>query len=478
MAETVPKPQGGELTQRQSRNGGRLGDLNVPVSFDRGDGSYTPASLVRKLLASRSFSGQVGIPPAPDGSFETYRQILTDPTVQLGRAVIFGPILASPWNYQATRPDVPLEMVDFVRRQYDPLAVALKTQLLRSIDFGCRSFEQVYEYIDDPVLRRTVVGIDRFKPLRPEVTRVVVDENGRYNGLLNGDVDLLPEETLHFAYDMEDDDYYGRSRLENVRERAWWPHYCIERRLGQLAQKISQIIPVVKGPLSQSDKGPDGTTITGFEAGQIVLDALVNGDGVLVENLIASVDDILANVGAEKASKWDIDSFDTGQSASGVPGFIEALRYYDSLKMRGLLRPERTATEGQHGTKSEVAEQADVGLAEGEQFHLLMTQAVNWHSVNRLLEWNFGEQWVNAVAIVPTPLIDEKKAVFRWLFQTLLTNPAVLDLVVANLDLDAVADGLGVPVLAPLNVGADDLPPTTPPVPTNVDPNAEDDEVG
>jgi hypothetical protein len=268
---------------------------------------------------------------------------------------------------------------------------------------------------------------------------------------------------------MEDDDYYGRSRYENVRERAWWPHLCLERRLGQLAQKISNIIPIVKGPLSTREirVEADGqkTEISGYDAGLALLNALIMGDGVMVENMASAIDDVIGNPELAKMSKWDVEPYDTGQSASAISGMVEGLRYYDSLKMRGMLRPERTATEGQHGTKAEVAEQADVGLAEGMQQHLMMWQYVNWHSVNRLLLWNFGQQQVGKVRLVPAPLIDEKMAIFKFVWTTLLANPAVLDLVVANLDLDAIAEKLGIPIIAPLNVDPTKLASlTTPPV--------------
>lgn len=480
----TPPPPAGEKTPAQSGGGaggargllGLPGLAGIPVAFAGGDPSVT--SSLRRLLSGRSSGvGLPGIPDAPAGTYDVYREILTDPTVQIGRAVVFGPILASEWSYEPRDRSVPREVVAFVRDLYDPIAVSLKTQMLRGLDFGSRSFEQVYGVVDRG--GRSLITVRKFKPLRPEHTRVLVDdETGAYAGLANGDVELLPEETLHFAYDMEDDDFYGRSRLENVRERAWWPHVCLERRLGQLAQKVSQIIPVVKGPLGARETDADGNVISGYDAGQAVLNALVYGDGVLVENLAAALDDVIGNADLAKLSKWDIDSFDTGQSATGIGGIIEGLRYYDQLKMRGMLRPERTATEGQHGTKAEVAEQADVGLAEGELLHKSIVQLVNWHSVNRLLVWNFGPQFEDAVRIVPTPLIDEKRAVFRWLFQTLLANPAVLDLIVARLNLDAIADNLGVPTMGPLNVEEDDVGGGAGDrVPTLVDPGEEDVDV-
>jgi hypothetical protein len=381
---------------------------------------------------------------------------------------VFGPILSSDLTFESDD-DTPPLVVDFIRSQYEGVAPSLREQLLRSLDFGARSLEQSYTPVN--FQGRPLVGIKRFKPLRPENTQVLVDpDTGDYAGLRNGAVDLLPEETLHFAYDMEDDDYYGRARLENVRERAWWPHYCLEKRLGQLAQKVSQIIPIVKGPLSSREKDTEGNEISGYDAGMALLNALITGDGVMVENMASSIDDVIGNPELAKMAKWDVEPYDTGQSATGISGIIEGLRYYDSLKLRGMLRPERTATEGQHGTKAEVAEQADVGLAEGDSLHRRMLQVINWHSVNRLLLWNFGERMVGKVRLVGSPLIDEKKAIFRWIWTTLLANPAVLDLVVANLDLDAIAETLGVPLIASVNVPENSLvtPPVNPALADNV----------
>lgn len=452
MAETtIPVPPMGNKTGPQSgRNGrGAIGNLGVPIAYFGGDPSVA-SRPVRRLQYGTASSGLTGMPPAPDGTYDTYREILTDPTVQLARAVVFGPILSSELSFEADE-DVDPDVTDFVRSQYEGVAPSLREQALRSLDFGARSFEQAYKPVR--FKGRTLVGLKNFKTLRPENTQVLIDpDTGEYAGLRNGKVELLPEETLHIPYDMEDDDYYGRARLENIRERAWWPHFCLEKRLGQLAQKVSTIIPIVKGPLSTREKDTNGNEISGYDAGLALLNALIYGDGVMVENMASAMDDIIGNPELAKLSKWDVEPYDTGQSATGISGLIEGLRYYDSLKLRGMLRPERTATEGQHGTKAEVAEQADVGLAEGDALQRRILQYINWHSVNRLLEWNFGREMMGKVRIVGSPLIDEKKAIFRWIWTTLLANPAVLDLVVANLDLDAIADVLGVPLIASVNV--------------------------
>lgn len=418
--------------------------------------------LVTTGPISVSSSGQTpGFPRAPTGGFNVYRQIRDDPTISIARAVIFGPILASPWTYKKSADDAPDEWVDFIRENFTPIESQLKRQLLFALDFGCRSFEQIYRAFDFNGATR--IGVRKFKPLRPENTEVLTDDRtGAYAGLRNGDVDLDPEETLHFAYDAEDDDWYGRSRFESVREDAWWPWKCQLQTLAKLGRKVSNIIPVVEGPLGVRGFDADGKEVTGYDQAVTLIDSLSRGEGIAVEKLIGDINDLMSNPELSKLTRWSLNSFDTGSSSTAVSGILESLRYLDQLKMRGMLRPERTATEGQHGTLAEVTEQADVGLAEGEDIHKSMTTIVNWHSVDRLLAWNFGEQARGKVVIVPTPLIDERRAIFKTLLSALLVNPGVADLLVSKIDIDAVAEHLGLPTTGPINPELGELPPIEP----------------
>lgn len=459
-AAAATRPQIGiESTSQQSGHRGRASDLGVPILSDGANGSLTRRRCAASAGAANSGINPSGLPTCPDGTYDVYREMLRDPTIQLSRAVVFGPIQGSPWRTVAANPDVPAEWVDFIRQAYEPLETQLKSQLLRSLDFGCRSFEQIYDVRTfNNALR---IAPKKFKPLRPDITRPLVDKDtGAYAGLRNGGVSLTPEQTLHYTYDLEDDDWFGRSRMENVRENAWWPWVCHQHTAHRLGRKVSSIIPIVKGPISLKEQDADGRDIDGFQAAMLILNALAQGDGVVMENLIAGADDML-NTGAvgdlSKLSRWVIEFFDSGSSSAAMGPVLDTLRYYDALKLRGWLRPERTATEGQHGTKSEVAEQADVGLAEGEQLHLDMVNVVNWHSVDRILAWNFGERARGQVRIEPTPLIDEKRAIYKLIFAALLANPGIIDLLASKLDMDAMSESLGIPTTGPLNPDIDGL---------------------
>lgn len=437
------------------------GDITGGLDVSQGPmGNPANTSSLAHVMGGGGSGGSdaPGLPCAPAGNLTTWRWMLTDDTVAIARAAVMGPMIASRWQSEGAEDDTPQEWVDFIAQVFvgrQSVEPTLKPQILRSMDFGSRSFELVPDLID--FNGRQLIGIKKLKPLRPELTRVLTEKRtGDYAGLKNGKATLAPEETLHVTYDLEDDDYYGRPRLETVRQSAWWPGVYYANAAGRLGRKISNIIPIVHGPLSARDYDEDGNEIRGYDNAQTILDALTYGDGVMVESLLAGIDDLRATPELAKATPWVVESFDTGTSATGLPAMEVLIRLYDSKKMRGMLVPERTALEGQHGTKSEVAEQADVGLAKAESDHAELLRYVNQHLVDRLLVWNFGEKARGQVMLTATPLIDEKKAIFRWVWEALLANPGILDLLAAKLDIAAMAEGLEIPTLDDLNPAMED----------------------
>ena len=59
---------------------------------------------------------------------------------------------------------------------------------------------------------------------------------------------------------------------------------------------------------------------------------------------------------------WKIELLSEGGSLQA--GFTGRLEYLDKLKVRGILTPERTVLEGQHGTLAEAEAHADVALTQ------------------------------------------------------------------------------------------------------------------
>jgi hypothetical protein len=390
--------------------------------------------------------------PPPPGTYATYRAMRSHPTVALARAVAFAPVLGAEWEAVKRDPSVPDELLDYVKENYLPFERPLKGQALRALDFGWRGMEQIWEV--RPWNGRAVAVPAKFKPLRPEVTAIMRDARGGFAGFEQEKVRLPVDRCLLYSYDdpagIEDDDYYGRARHENIREWAWWHWVLARRNLHRLGYKVSSMIPVVKGPVSGVEETPNGT-VKGMQIAQAIAMGIVTGRGVYMDNLIAGAEDLADVDSLSKASRWSVELLDTGSGATATAGMIDSLRYDDANIMRGWLLPERTALEGQYGTKAEAGEHRDVAMETAEAVGAWIAEGFNWHTVDRGLAWTYGEFYNGlpvrgSVFIRPRKLVDRKLERYRWLVEMLLTNPAVLDVLAATLDLDAIVEELGLPL--------------------------------
>ncbi len=104
--------------------------------------------------------------------------------------------------------------------------------------------------------------------------------------------------------------------------------------------------------------------------------------------------------------------------------------------------------EGLYGTKAEAEAHADFAITNMEQRHLEATMGLNWHLVNDILILNFGEETQNSVWIKPAPIADAKRALLIQLYTTFLRSPDVLLQEYANLDTEAIAEQLQLPLSA------------------------------
>jgi hypothetical protein len=188
----LPINGNGERTARQSGPAGGFGGIgDVPIIATGHEFVSRRPGGVRSGAAAGMTAG---LPPCPPPTYETWRLMARDPTIALACAVVWGPLLGSNWSYRGTNDTVPDEWIEFAREVYSPFEALLKTQMLKGLNMGCRSFEQVYgARLVNNALR---IVVAKFKPLRWERTFPLVDAaTGAYAGLRNGQVELDPEET-------------------------------------------------------------------------------------------------------------------------------------------------------------------------------------------------------------------------------------------------------------------------------------------
>jgi DNA polymerase-3 subunit epsilon len=123
---------------------------------------------------------QGGYDSAPPPTYDLYRTMDGHPTLALARGVVMSPILAASWSYESKK-GTPDDRVDFVRETFDGLRAFVLSQMSRGLSFGHRGFELVYE--QRAFSNRTLLTVRKFKPLRPEKTTIVADQQtGAFQG--------------------------------------------------------------------------------------------------------------------------------------------------------------------------------------------------------------------------------------------------------------------------------------------------------
>lgn len=375
-------------------------------------------------------------------NYSHYRRIRKHPTVALARSLSIAPIVAGEWSVEADD-GVEDERVRFIRKQL--LAVReflVQTIMEHRIDYGWVVFEKVFDL-------RKIDGADRIviaklKTLLVDLTEIRVEtETGEFAGITQPSsltsskpVVLEVEDCLFVAWQVEGDNLYGRPLLENIRgifqhwegasagaERydakmaggLWIVHYCIGT-----------------SPLNGVEKD-------NAEIAKDILGALEASGGVVVPRKIQK--QITALNETKGTEVWEIEL----KEHSGQQGaFVTRMEHCDKLFVRGLLAPERTLLEGEHGTKAEAGVHTSLVMTQRELEHRYIVRRVNEALVDHLLLLNWGPEAVGTIRVVAAPLQDAKLAFFQEVYMLLLAHPTASIDTIEGMDLDALTDAVGV----------------------------------
>ncbi len=374
-----------------------------------------------------------------DLTYKKVRELREDPTVKLCRRFMIAPVIASGWAIESDE-GVPDEVHDFVWDTMDPHHDHLfRTALQGASDYGWQPYEMVLGTRPDGLW-----DLRKLKPLLQDYTDVLVDPStGAYAGLKNFDVALEPEETLLISQDVEGSDWYGISDMRSVWQ-AMAPYEEVKETGELYDRKVSGAHLVIK-----------------FPEGETTYNGVLMDNGEIARQLLAKFE-ANGRVAIPQAQEklpndpgWAVELLEASGQASTY--LLEKARYLDVLKVRAYGFPERAILEGEFGTKAEAETHGDLAVVNIELRRRDIVRAVNWHVVNRLVRFNFGEQWENKVRLVPNPLNDASKKFLQEVFTLGLASQAGLELV-DRIDFEALRERLEVPTLP-------EVPPVGPPTP-------------
>lgn len=440
MAETqtVPMPLEGEQTKAQAQQG----------------------------VMSTSFLGMgdmldLGRPWG--NAYDTYRRMRENPTVAVARIAATAPLKAAKLSYDAPDLDDDDERVAFIQSQIDRLWWRLLRDALLALDYGWQPFELVWKIEDGQWT------IDRAKPLKPDLTQPVIDrQTGKLEGVKQNNAQLPAIKTLVYTYDGEYGDPFGRSRHENIRRYAWDPWCRTLAKMMNHVEKVAGVTLMLEYPIGKS-RDQFGADRDNSELAKTMLDNFGAGKGVAVpRTYIRNIDDIqefVRNGGdLSKLRAWQFEFMET--AAGHLGEFVEALKHYESLMLRGWIVPERAVVEGQFGTKAEAESHGDLMMTMAEEVLKDILLAVNEQVVDPLLLVNFGRESVGSVKVCAQPIEDETANMLRRMVEKIFGDPTNIDLLAEVADVDAMLDSAGLPKRD--EVATLDLPALRPPSPVPV----------
>ena len=182
----------------------------------------------------------------------------------------------------------------------------------------------------------------------------------------------------------------------------------------------------------------EGKEVSASDVADAVLKSLMSSGGVT----IPQAKSLGFDAGGQPAPGWEIELI----TASGaVVDFIARFEYLDKSKARALGFPERSILEGLHGTKAEAGEHKDFVITNNEYRHDCLLEQLNWHLVNQLLRLNYGAEFENQVVVKASPIGDSDRTMIYELYTKILENPDGFLREVDALDVQAMADSLGIP---------------------------------
>ena len=380
-------------------------------------------------------------------SYTKVRRMRKDPTISLVRLMFFSGIIAAEWSVEC---DDPLyeDAVDFIHQNILPSRrLLLEKAALGCFDFGWQPFEKVIDIVDG------AVKLKKLKPLLQDITKILTDYDelaeegtGQFLGFRQSDRDLPLEKALLFNFDVEGTAWEGNSIMSNI-EQPYDSQYALNDAAQRFDEKMAGAHWIVHYPVGNTPF--NGKDTPNHEIADAILNSLKSSGSIAIplgKGIMQDIDN--------ESNGWKVELITAG--GASFP-FADRFNYLDKLKVRGAGFPERSILEGQFGTKAEAEAHSDFVITMIEYRHECIIETVNWHLVNQLLRLQFGADYENKVVIQQAPLNDVQRAMLKGIYNQILANPEGFMQESAVLDIEAIADALGIPRITDEELTNDEL---------------------
>jgi hypothetical protein len=375
------------------------------------------------------------------GSYGTYRTMCRHPTIAYVLSQVLGPVLGGTWLVDADE-DAPDDAKQWVTDNIIAHRGAMIAHACRAVIFGNAPFEVVWD---------AQFTIKRFVPLLQDWTSVRREDNGRgaFSGLENGSARLVPAECLYLlnrsdALGDEPGDDYGRSRLENIRDTSWLGWLDTARRLAELEDRISGVVP--KWEVPKTEKDADGKTMADYAKAALLDLVHPRSNGVVIENPALGEVNADDSPGRYKQLQSQLEPLDMGNRTPGQAAMLEKLKYLDSKIGEGLYRGARTLFATQGGTKADAQQHTANAEPDCEAIDGMIAGQLSEQVCRVGLTLNFGPDILKKVrGIKAAPIVDQDQQRASATVTAMLANATLAQSLGQTIDVDKLLDQARLP---------------------------------
>jgi hypothetical protein len=403
QAEVAKKPEFGELTKRTAA----VGEFQAT----------TLQWIVRFTLGA-------------------LKEMRDDAQIALGLALIKGPIYSA-INRVRFECDSP-KVKAFIEEEFNRLWRGAVRSSLSAVEFGFAAHEKIWSQDADGV------HLDQIKDLDPMWSVLLHDEDGDFAGIrwtpmpsfAIGTAFIQPvtvpaEKCFIFTHWKEFGNPYGRHRMTCAANFYRWGH-ALTLLMGQYAERCA--IPPWKGWAPAEVR---------FDSRGAPIDCVRE----MQENLLTLKAGGVVTFPDERDDKgnprWGAEIM--GDKLAGMDMLLKAIQYCDTMKLRGMIIPDATATQKDVGARSLSEAHQEIFMILEEQLLFDILDQFEQYLVPQMVLYNFGPT-APKVKLVSDGLSEENKTRLSSLIEKLIAQPVTAELIAEAIDTVKVLQDGDVPV--------------------------------
>jgi hypothetical protein len=327
---------------------------------------------------------------------KTYEKMALDPQIAIATAMIELPIIAQSYRIECEDESIAL----FVSSVYRNIYRKLLKSMLKSIRFGFAVGEKIYSQekvkitkVDENGNKQIVyddwaVIIKNVKFAHPSSVQIIRDdktEDIKYVTQINSTlktgetpIKIPIKKCVWFAPEAEYGDFFGSSRYKNSYQSWYWGAVLMQFMMKYLERRGSPSVKI---------KAPPGFSITaeGTKVDNMEI-ALKTGQS-LISNSVA----VIPTQFKDGKELWDAELIKDDQRGDM---FVQAIQYLNTLKMRGLLVPDRVVMSDGSSSNATAESHTDVHFLAEEALIQKIEECMNEQIIPDLVKYNFpiGQQ--------------------------------------------------------------------------------------